>query len=108
MKITKPFRILSLDGGGVRGAFTATLIARLEQACPGFVDRADLLAGTSTGSIIALMLSAGYPPDLIKKSYEEFCPEIFAPRKNAIPFAANFPFSNFTQAKYDPAPLEGF
>lgn len=53
------YRILSLDGGGIRGIYTAILLDRLSEQLPGFLDRADLLAGTSTGGIIALGLASG-------------------------------------------------
>src|SRR4051812_20983594 len=49
------YRILALDGGGVRGAFTSRLIERLE-AATGLLAETDLVAGTSTGGIIALAL----------------------------------------------------
>lgn len=53
------YKILSFDGGGIRGIVTLALLQRLEQQVPGFVARADLYAGTSTGGIIALGLAAG-------------------------------------------------
>lgn len=53
------YRILALDGGGIRGIYTATLLERLAKEVPGFTDRADLLAGTSTGGILALGLASG-------------------------------------------------
>lgn len=57
-----PFRILALDGGGIRGVFTAVLLERLEQQVPGFLGRTDLFAGTSTGGILALGLASGLGP----------------------------------------------
>ena len=53
------YRILALDGGGIRGLYTAVLLDRLSEEVPGFADRADLLAGTSTGGILALGLAKG-------------------------------------------------
>jgi len=53
------YRILALDGGGIRGLYTAVLLDRLSKEVPGFADRADLLAGTSTGGILALGLAKG-------------------------------------------------
>jgi patatin-like phospholipase/acyl hydrolase len=49
-----PFRILALDGGGIRGVITAAILERLELAQPGFMKTIDLFAGTSTGGILAL------------------------------------------------------
>lgn len=60
------FRILSCDGGGIRGVLTAVLLNRLAGAYPALLqDRADtitLFAGTSTGGILALGLAAGLTP----------------------------------------------
>ena len=55
------FQILSLDGGGLKGLFTAAYLAEWE-AHTGrrVVDAMDLIAGTSAGGIIALGLGAGY------------------------------------------------
>src|SRR6266849_2029556 len=53
------YRILALDGGGIRGVYTAVLLQRLSKEVPGFLGRADLLAGTSTGGILALALAEG-------------------------------------------------
>src|SRR4051812_28360760 len=53
----KGFRILSLDGGGIRGVFPAALLARLEEHLEHPIGRYfDLIAGTSTGGIIAIGL----------------------------------------------------
>jgi len=54
--------ILSLDGGGIRGAATTAFLARLDEALQQAHDRTlrdcvDLFAGTSTGGIIALGLA---------------------------------------------------
>src|SRR5258708_26153774 len=60
------FRILSLDGPGIRGAFAAAFIARIEQELGHpITDHFDLIAGTSTGGIISLSLRLGEPADPI-------------------------------------------
>lgn len=59
----KPFRILSIDGGGIRGILPASLLAELERRYLGEESIArhfDLIAGTSTGGIIALGLGMGF------------------------------------------------
>lgn len=59
----RPFKILSLDGGGIRGIYTARLLYRCEtELCSGkSISRYfDLIAGTSTGGIIALGLGLGF------------------------------------------------
>jgi len=54
------FRILSLDGGGLKGAFTAAALATWEkQTRLRIVDHFDLIAGTSTGGILAIGLGLG-------------------------------------------------
>ena len=56
--MTRPFRILSLDGGGIMGAFPASAQATFERETGGrIVDHFDLIAGTSTGGIIAVSSS---------------------------------------------------
>jgi patatin-like phospholipase/acyl hydrolase len=73
-----PYRILSLDGGGIRGVLTAKLLERLERAHPGFLSKVDLLAGTSTGGILALGLAVGLAPEEIGRLYEESGTKVFA------------------------------
>ena len=56
------FKILSLDGGGIKGIFPAGILTYLEENCldgQPIGDYFDLIAGTSTGGIIALGLGAG-------------------------------------------------
>lgn len=72
------YRILTLDGGGIRGVYTAILLQRLAKQVPGFMDRADLLAGTSTGGILALGLASGISIDALIDLYETNGSEIFA------------------------------
>ena len=49
------FRILSLDGGGIKGAFSASVLAALERDTgKAAADYFDLITGTSTGGIMAL------------------------------------------------------
>ena len=55
-----PFQILALSGGGYRGLFTSTVLARLEQQAQRPIgDCFDLIAGTSIGGVIALGLALG-------------------------------------------------
>lgn len=58
----RPFRILSIDGGGIRGVFPAAFLAELESRFLGgssIANHFDMIAGTSTGGIIALALAHG-------------------------------------------------
>jgi len=76
---TEPeFRILSLDGGGVRGVLTAVILGRILKEVPTFLDNVDLIAGTSTGGLMGLMLAAGYTPEECESIYKYACPLIFA------------------------------
>jgi len=71
------YRILALDGGGVRGAFTSRLIERLHTET-SFLDHVDLVAGTSTGGIIALALAAGHKPEQVTALYRDQVAAIFS------------------------------
>lgn len=54
------FRILALDGGGLKGTFSAAALATWEkQTGLRIVDHFDLIAGTSTGGILAIGLGLG-------------------------------------------------
>jgi patatin-like phospholipase/acyl hydrolase len=75
---TRPFRILSIDGGGIRGVYPAAFLAGLEaQTGKRLVDHFDLLVGTSTGGLIALGLAAGKPAASLLNFYLEHGPTIF-------------------------------
>ena len=72
----KPFRVLSLDGGGMRGLYTASVLSTLAgRFCSdktldvgkGF----DLIVGTSTGGILAAALVAGVPIPKIIELYRK-------------------------------------
>lgn len=72
------FRILSLDGGGIKGAFAASVLAALEQDTgQAAVDYFDLIVGTSTGGIIALGLGLGKSAEEIVEFYRAHGPTIF-------------------------------
>src|SRR5699024_10646552 len=76
----KPFKILSLDGGGIRGVYTASLLLECEQHFAkddGLGSYFDMLAGTSTGGIIDLGLAHGLSMQEIYGFYEEDGKEIF-------------------------------
>jgi patatin-like phospholipase/acyl hydrolase len=80
----RPFRILSLDGGGIRGAFVASALATFEQATGRrIVEHFDLIAGTSTGGIIAIGLAMGATAEDIRRFYETQGPKIF-PKRDGI------------------------
>lgn len=56
----RPIRVLSLDGGGVRGVIEAIVLAEIERELDAPASQIfDLIAGSSTGALIALALSVG-------------------------------------------------
>lgn len=57
------YRVLSIDGGGIRGVLPASVPARLEELCGGqpVAQLFDLIVGTSTGGILALGLTVPGP-----------------------------------------------
>lgn len=72
-------RILTIDGGGIRGTFPAAFLANLEQDLEQPIGRYfDLIAGTSTGGIIAIGLALGLRAADILRLYEEEGPAIFS------------------------------
>lgn len=72
------FRILSLDGGGLKGAFSAAALASWEkQTGLRIVDHFDLIAGTSTGGILAIGLGLGLSAQQILDFYLERGATIF-------------------------------
>ena len=100
----RPFHILALDGGGIKGIFTAAILAGVEQQ---YLDGApisdyfDLVVGTSTGGIIALGLAAGVPAADLLSLYRERGREIFPPR-----FRALRKVRHFFHAAYQRQPLD--
>ena len=58
----KPFRILSLAGGGYLGLYTACVLAELEESAGEPLGRRfDLIAGTSVGGLLAIALAFEMP-----------------------------------------------
>lgn len=83
------FRVLSIDGGGMRGIYTASFLLALEGAaikkrqCSGRLDIGKvfkLIVGTSTGAIIGCGLAKGVPTDKMVTLYQQYGAAIF-PRK---------------------------
>ncbi|HEY7454040.1 MAG TPA: CBASS cGAMP-activated phospholipase [Thermoleophilaceae bacterium] len=73
-------RILAIDGGGIRGLIPALVLTELERRAGRRVfELFDLIAGTSTGGILACALCAPdpLPASELVKLYEEEGPEIF-------------------------------
>lgn len=82
----KVFKILSLDGGGIKGIYSAQFLARCEQELTTGKPLAsyfDMIAGTSTGGIIALGLALGYSTSDILDFYTNDGRRIFPPLPTA-------------------------
>nr|WP_269128848.1 CBASS cGAMP-activated phospholipase [Nonomuraea sp. K271] len=91
---------MSLDGGGLRGMFSAAVLARLEEDLDAhIVDHFDLIAGTSTGGIIALGLGLGLSPRQVLEFYTQHGPRIFRDRTHLRGLR------HLVRAKYHVAPL---
>jgi predicted acylesterase/phospholipase RssA len=76
------FRVLSLDGGGIRGAFIAACLARIEAETQRRIsDYFDLIVGTSTGGIVALALALGEPASRVLELYRNSGRAIFTRRQ---------------------------
>jgi hypothetical protein len=73
-----PKRILSLDGGGIRGRITLGILKQIEaQVGAPLSDYFDLIGGTSTGSIIAAGLALGWNVDRLISLYDELGSSVF-------------------------------
>lgn len=95
--------ILSIDGGGIRGVIPATILSIIETKLGSrLVDEFDLIAGTSTGAIIAAGLTAkagenpAYTCADVLELYEDFADDIFSKSKNK----SLFNFMGFFDNKY--------
>lgn len=76
--IQKKRRILSIDGGGIKGVIPAAFLTVVEETTgKRIVDHFDLIAGTSTGGIIAIGLGLGLSARQILEFYEQEGPRIF-------------------------------
>lgn len=81
----KPFKILALDGGGVRGIYSAQLLARVEQSFGTQIKVCfDLIAGTSTGSIVAGAAAIDIPMKEIVQLFENEAPHIFQKKRHCL------------------------
>lgn len=95
-------RILTIDGGGIKGTFPASFLATVEEATGKSVaDYFDLIVGTSTGGIIALGLGLEWAASDLLDFYKEYGPQIFGKQSLWHKLLSVF------NAKYDPEPLHG-
>ncbi len=100
------FRILSIDGGGIRGVFPAAYLAEIERRFLGGQSIArcfDMIAGTSTGGIIALALANGMTAKQALGIYEARGARIFPAAKGLRGLARLFRWAR--RPKHDQAVL---
>lgn len=97
--MSERFQVLSLDGGGYRGVFSAAVLAHFEADLDVKIsDHFDLIAGTSTGGVIALGLGAGLSPLEMVEFYSQHGPRIFESRQRRWA-------KHLFRAKYPQGPL---
>ncbi len=100
----RPYRILSLDGGGAKGFYSLGVLREIEglvrkPLCEAF----DLVFGTSTGAIIAALISQGYTVAEIHDLYREHVPRIMKRKKASEKSRALGELANevFKEATFD-------
>lgn len=83
------FKILSIDGGGIRGVYPAMYLALFEEELKRrnvdkwqIYQNFDLICGTSTGGIMAIALALGIPAREIYNLYLEKAGDIFGSKKS--------------------------
>lgn len=77
--MARKFRILALDGGGIRGVISSTILEKVQEKIGQPLNEYfDLITGTSTGSILAAGLVLGIEPKELTKIYQEHGEEIFS------------------------------
>lgn len=71
-------RVLTLDGGGVRGLYTLHALKRLEEIYGFETHKAfDTFGGTSTGGMLALLYASGRTTDELLEIYKIEIPKVF-------------------------------
>ncbi|PKY01131.1 hypothetical protein P168DRAFT_329858 [Aspergillus campestris IBT 28561] len=103
-------RILSLDGGGIRGIVELTILQQIERELGVGLyiqDFFDLIVGTSTGGIIALGLgAAGYSVEDCTRSFRSLCTKAFTKRRGIGIPGWEWLISASNHSKYETRPLE--
>ncbi len=105
-------RILSLDGGGIRGILTLQYLKAIETMLRKrfndesllLCDYFDLIGGTSTGSIIAAGLACGKSVDELQKLYTDLGASVFQP--GAVRKWLPSPLQGKFVSKFPSGPLE--
>lgn len=84
----KTFKILAIDGGGIKGLYSALILKQFEEKFECLTsDCFDMICGTSTGGLIALAAALKIPASEIAKFYTEHGESIFPKHKKyKVPF----------------------
>ena len=102
--VEKPYRILSLDGGGAKGFYTLGVLKEIEALAGCLLcEKFDLVFGTSTGGIIAALIALGYKVDDIHELYKTYVPTIMKQKTKEGKSAALADLATkvFGDAKFD-------
>ncbi len=79
-RTNKTFHILSIDGGGILGLYSASILSQIEKEFfngEALCEHFNLITGTSTGGIIALALATGCKANEIEDFYKKYAKKIF-------------------------------
>lgn len=94
------FKILAVDGGGIRGVFPAHILSCMsERLGIRLYEQFDMIAGTSTGSIIAAAVACKIDPRKVVSLYREHGARIFTRRKSWWPKKYKPAFHSLYEAK---------
>jgi hypothetical protein len=97
----KVFKILSIDGGGIRGVYPAHILKCISERLEIKIDdHFDMISGTSTGSIIAAALACRVNPEEIVNMYKEHGPAIFTKKRSLWPSKIKFAFHSLYDNTY--------
>ena len=93
------FKILCIDGGGIRGIYPAYILHRIEEEFNTKINKLfDMVIGTSTGSIIAGAIAVDYSLKDIVKIFEKKSSDIFQKKR--------FSFGGSLKSQYDKKALQ--
>jgi predicted acylesterase/phospholipase RssA len=95
------FKILTIDGGGIKGLYSSTILEHLESKYGAMSNHFDMICGTSTGGLIALALGLKIPAVDISKIYIEHGKVIF-PKRSRF---GGIVRQTFWGGKYSDSPL---
>lgn len=114
-KAVRPFRVLCIDGGGIRGIIPAVWLAKVEerlkelakrQRTQSLAESFDLICGTSTGAILAAAVAHGISMDQVLDLYTERGAQIFPRRGPQHLVSRMLGVTGLLGARYNHRPLQ--